>query len=154
MKKFIRVAFIILFCLYCFILCYVLFLGSRPAGGSWAGHAVRSVNLVPLRSIVDYTKRFADGKVNLSSFLANIFGNILAFIPMGFFIPCIFKRANSFLKNLLICFSIVVCVEIVQLVTTVGSFDIDDIILNLTGSVLGHAIYRIRPIYNFVGRYR
>lgn len=153
MKKFIRVAFIILFCLYCFILCYVLLFGSRPAGGSWTDHVRRSVNLVPLRSIVDYTKRFAGGKVNLSSFLANIFGNILAFVPMGFFIPCIFKRVNSFLKNLLICFAIIVCVEIVQLVTTVGSFDIDDIILNLTGSVLGYAIYRVRPIYNFIKKY-
>ena len=153
MKKTIRTILIIIFSLYCLALCYFSFFKSVPANGLWIDHIKKSVNFIPFRSICDYIKRFADGKVNQTTFLINIFGNIAAFVPMGFFIPNIFRKINTFAKSILVCLSIVVCVEIIQLVTMVGSFDIDDIILKLSGCILGYGLYRIKPIYNFFQKY-
>lgn len=99
----------------------------------------RLYNLVPLKTIELYIFGYIKGYVSFKSFFLNIFGNIFAFVPMGFLFNKYFKKSSiSFLLSFLIIFSI----ESIQFFFKLGIFDVDDILLNIFGSVLGIIIYR------------
>ncbi|UFJ59770.1 VanZ family protein [Brevibacillus sedimenti] len=68
-------------------------------------------------------------------------GNIIAFCPLGFLIPAIFTKFRKVSKTLLICFISVIGIEVFQFVTMLGFFDVDDIMLNMTGCIIGYLIY-------------
>ena len=68
--------------------------------------------------------------------------NVLAFVPFGLFLPLLVKRMRAPGKILLLGFEFSLLVEIVQLFSKVGSFDVDDILLNTLGVVLGYAGFR------------
>jgi glycopeptide antibiotics resistance protein len=71
----------------------------------------------------------------------NIGGNIVGFMPLGFLLPALFFRVRSFWRVTLICFCISLIFETTQLLTGLGSFDVDDIILNTTGGIAGYFAY-------------
>lgn len=73
----------------------------------------------------------------------NLAGNVLLFIPVGFLLPKISKALRNFLRFFLLCFAIMLAVELMQLVTLLGSFDVDDLILNLLGMSIGFLLERI-----------
>jgi glycopeptide antibiotics resistance protein len=72
----------------------------------------------------------------------NFIANIVVFVPLGFLIPFILRKP-SFLKTIGISLSIIVSIEIIQYVTYLGSADIDDVILNMFGCVIGYMFYMI-----------
>lgn len=75
-------------------------------------------------------------------FIRNIVGNIVLLIPLGFMVPLLWERINT-LKAILI-FSVLCSfsIETIQYVLTIGVFDIDDIIYNVIGSLIGFYILR------------
>ncbi len=96
-----------------------------------------SNNFIPLKEIIRYN-------YTSSLFFKNVIGNVLLFIPFGYFV-------NYFLKNKKIYITIIstlitsLSIEIIQM--NIGrSFDIDDIILNLCGSVIGCLLFRLSII--------
>ena len=91
------------------------------------------VNLFPLVNLFDY-----DNKRDL---LLNIIGNVAMFIPSGIVLPIIYKRLDTFVKVLLAGGGISLCIEIIQLPFTVRATDIDDLILNSVGYLIGYGIY-------------
>lgn len=97
------------------------------------------VNLTPFETINGYTYELANG-LTMNGFL-NIAGNTIVFIPLGFFIGYLYGK--TFIKTILICFLISLFFESFQLVTNLGSFDVDDIILNVSSCVVGYFIYYI-----------
>lgn len=83
--------------------------------------------------------------------MINILGNIIAFMPMGFFIPIIFNKKRSLLKLVLFSAGISLFIELLQFRFSVGSFDIDDIILNTFGGALGfYLFYFMYELYNSI----
>ena len=70
-----------------------------------------------------------------------IIGNFLMLLPLGIFLPLLYKRCTSFLSVVLICFFISCCIEFLQLVTSYRSTDIDDVMLNTMGAILGFILY-------------
>lgn len=103
---------------------------DRISSGAWG------VNLVPFRTIRNYIK--------YSGFLhtmINIFGNIIIFVPFGILLAEIFPKTRNILKILGITFATSFFVEFIQFF--IGrSVDIDDLILNLLGSVIGYFIWK------------
>lgn len=98
-------------------------------------------NLVPFVEI----RRFWIYREQLGVFavFTNIFGNILGFVPYGFILPIITHRVrNGFLIGLS-GFGLSLTVEVIQLVTKVGCFDVDDMILNTLGAVIGYLLFGI-----------
>lgn len=94
-----------------------------------------NINLIPFTTIIRYCKYY-----NIFTFkfwFLNIFGNIILFIPFGILTPLIINKPINIIKlfvlTLLICFSVEFC----QNFFMVGQFDIDDIILNILGSLIG-----------------
>ena len=73
---------------------------------------------------------------------SNLFGNVLIFVPFGFFMPMA-SRYRSFFLTLFYSFGLSFLVEAFQLVTKVGSFDVDDLLLNTIGGVIGFIIFVI-----------
>jgi len=93
---------------------------------------VSGYNLVPFTEIFRY-------KIGSSSFYFNVVGNIALFIPFGYFISSYIKP-KKILPILIVSAISSATVEFVQL--CIGrSFDIDDIILNTLGAIIGFLLY-------------
>lgn len=141
----------VLFVLYIGFLIYFLFLSD------WYGREgvldEYRYNLELFKEI----RRFIVYREQLGVFavFSNLFGNILIFLPFGFFISMAGKT-RGFFKTLFYSLALSLCVEVLQLVTRVGSFDVDDILLNTMGGVLGYIIFvicnRIRRKYHVRNR--
>ena len=70
----------------------------------------------------------------------NLFGNVLIFVPFGFFLP-MGSRQRSFFGTAFYSFGLSLCVEVFQFITKVGSFDVDDLFLNTLGAAFGFGCY-------------
>ena len=142
MKKFARPILWTIFLIYCFVLVYVLFLsrGTRDEF-TFAEYMRRFTNFIPFKTIVKYVQRYIDGYRNLS--VLNLLGNLALFVPMGMALPCISKKLNRFWKVTLTVLGVVVLVEIAQGLMRVGSIDIDDVIFNVVGAMVGYGIIAI-----------
>lgn len=128
----------VLFLLYVGFLIYFLFL-AEWYGRTGVAEEYR-YNLELFREI----RRFITYREQLGAFavFANLGGNILIFVPYGFFIAMA-GRSRGFFKTLFASMGLSLCVETVQLFTRVGSFDVDDILLNTIGGVAGYIIFLI-----------
>lgn len=128
----------ILFVLYIgFIIYFLLF--SEWYGRTGAMQEYR-YNLVLFKEI----NRFWEYREQLGWYavFTNLFGNVLIFMPFGFFLPMA-SRYRSFAAAVLYSFSLSLMVETFQLLTKVGSFDVDDLLLNTIGGAAGYIIFII-----------
>lgn len=136
----------VIFFIYIFIMLYLLFFRkSRYAGGTYMENLSMNVNLIPFYSIRQYFDLiFKQSNPYLLPYaVVNLVGNIAVFVPFGFLLPVMVKQAEKPAVFLLISAGCIVMVELTQLFTLRGSCDIDDLILNLTGSIAGYAVYHI-----------
>ena len=99
----------------------------------------RSINLIPLTSIIEFAKIILEG--NFAKGFNNIIGNIFIFAPLGYFLPLLFIKCKKINTVILVGFIISFLFETCQYLLYLGSADIDDIILNLIGTVIGFALY-------------
>lgn len=102
------------------------------------------LNLVPFRVIKNYLRIFTRpaNRIFLPYALTNFLGNILLFIPLGFFPPVLKPRLRKFWKTLLLMLGIMVTVEILQMLLLVGTCDVDDVILNAFGASIGYGVFK------------
>ena len=63
--------------------------------------------------------------------------NILLFVPFGYLLPLLWKRADRWWKVVLCGFLLSLLIELIQLVTHLGMFDLDDLMNNSLGAFLG-----------------
>ena len=129
-----------LFLLYVLLLVYFLFFFEEYGRVAAEERAYR-YNLVPFLEI----RRFWIYREQLGvlAVFSNIFGNVIGFIPYGFILPVITNRMRSGFLIIFSGFSISLTVELIQLVTKVGCFDVDDLILNTLGSAVGYGCFLI-----------
>lgn len=99
-------------------------------------------NLVPFMEIKRFYSLLGTGW-NGKAFL-NLFGNVLCFMPFGFYQAIEFRNKKAMIRKVTLCtFFFSFCVEIVQLIFKIGIFDVDDLILNTTGGILGGILYKL-----------
>jgi glycopeptide antibiotics resistance protein len=94
-------------------------------------------NFIPLKTIAYY----ALGGQSTGAALWNLAGNILAFVPMGFVLPVLLPKMQRVRNVILIAFGVSLCFEAIQLLTGIGRFDVDDILLNVLGAAAGWLTY-------------
>ena len=124
-KKFVfhREFLALLFMIYILCLYYVVTYQDVNYGG---------VNLVPFKEMFRYS--FGSPK-----FIKNVVGNIIMFIPFGFFVSY-YLKANKLSYPVILTLIVSLTIELVQL--KIGRvFDIDDVILNVVGGFCGFLIY-------------
>lgn len=73
----------------------------------------------------------------------NLAGNVVLFVPLGIFLPAIWKVQRKLPVFILSVILLISLVEIMQFMTRLGSCDIDDLILNLLGALIGFVGMRI-----------
>lgn len=95
----------------------------------------RSLNFIPFQTLKEFILTITNG--NISRGIINLLGNILVFAPMGWFIPLLFPKHRQLKKVLFIGILLSLLFEISQYYFYLGSADIDDVILNDLGVILG-----------------
>lgn len=86
---------------------------------------------IPFQTIISQIKYGS-----LRSIFINIIGNSLMLIPLSFLLMIKHSKYKIILRQLIITFPLVIGIELLQAYTHTGSFDVDDIILNLFGSII------------------
>ena len=133
-----------LFLIYSGLMLWLLFGRSQgwTEGLSYWQMLRQNVNLIPLLTIKNYLHVVIHGtfsSIYLHCFI-NLAGNVIMFVPIGYLLPRIWKKQQKFPLFLATCIGLIFLVEILQLFTLLGSFDVDDIILNLFGIIVGYMI--------------
>lgn len=126
---------------YSAIMLWLLFGRSNGwvAGVSYREQLRQNANLVPFYTIKNYFHiLFHSGSRYMQTHcFINLGGNILLFIPAGWLFPKIWHRLRNYFLFIALCAGLILLVEVVQLFTLLGSFDVDDMILNLAGMTVG-----------------
>lgn len=98
----------------------------------------RSANLIPFKTISDFMEM---KDRNLLRAFANIFGNIGVFAPIGYLLPLLFNKFNKVKKVIIVSIVLSLFFEGTQYFAYLGSLDIDDLILNTVGAIVGYYTY-------------
>lgn len=78
--------------------------------------------------------------------------NVLLFIPYGFACPWAFPWLRGFFRNAFAAFVTSLGVETIQLITGRGYFQVDDILTNVLGAMIGYVIFRV--LYGMIRKIR
>ena len=139
----------LLFVAYCLVMLWLLFIKNRQAGADWSQMG-QNMNLIPLKTVKLYLNVFRDPHLAylIPHAIVNLAGNVVMFIPLGFFLAAEYAPKFRFWKVLLTTLGVICIVEVAQLLLLVGSCDVDDLLLNLAGSLLGCIMYGVFSKYN------
>lgn len=136
---------IVLFALTLYILAlfYILFFCriNSDNGMAYNEWLSTSINIMPLKNVFIFLTTPYITPSYVFSFIKNIFGNIMLFLPMGYFLPCLFNKSSKVKIYIIINLFFSLFIEITQVIFMLGSFDVDDIILNVLGSVIGFYLF-------------
>ncbi|GGA76919.1 VanZ family protein [Ornithinibacillus halotolerans] len=142
---YIREVLIIAFLIYAETL---LYLTLYPGNGRINEEV--TINIIPFETIKLYLNFPGDFTLQV----INLLGNVVVFIPIGFLIPLLFKNI-SFGKIFVIGLISTLFIETMQLILSINgiisrSFDVDDLILNTIGVIVG---YILRIMFDMLYRF-
>ncbi len=106
-------------------------IGTRSSG--WFG----GVNLHLFSSYKDAWNSFSLGEWR------NLIFNILMFVPLGFMLPFLFKKCEKWYITYFVGFVATLFIEILQFISKRGIFELDDIVNNTLGCIIGYGIVMI-----------
>ena len=101
-------------------------------------------NFVPFKTITTYVSAIFTGNMNVDIPIRNLIGNVFLFFPMGIYLPYFNQKLRNLKTYASFMAIFIIIIEILQLFTRVGSFDIDDFILNMLGAVIGYAVWKTK----------
>lgn len=121
---------------FAFMVAFAVVLARLTLEPSPASAALVHTNLHPGRSLKAYLDQPA-----LRDAVKQIGGNILLGVPFGVLVPVLAPRARGILRVLLLTASVMLLVEFAQGALITGrAFDIDDVILNTSGALVGYLL--------------
>jgi glycopeptide antibiotics resistance protein len=98
-----------------------------------------SSNFIPFSTIINYIFNNDNWRIGY----INIVGNIFLFIPFGLIISLMKYKSNTNSRIFLYAFILSLSLEFIQLIFGLGQFDVDDLILNSLGAIIGLTIINI-----------
>ena len=104
----------------------------------WEG--LQSANFDFFKTIKLYIRHWDNKGIN--SF-GNLIGNIIAFVPLGILLPALFEGCKNVFFCMVRVLLFVMCIELFQLFSNFGIFDVDDILLNCLGAFIGYLLFSI-----------
>ena len=113
-------------------------------------YLTNNFNIIPFATINNYFIALKNHNLSNSTFIYNIFGNLLAFAPFAFFIPRLFNSVDKWSKFFFVTSIFIIIIETMQMITMSGSFDIDDYILNITGANILYIIINNKYLKNYI----
>ncbi|MDO4995971.1 MAG: VanZ family protein [Bacilli bacterium] len=137
-----KVTYAVLLVLYIMMILNMTIFDRHMSKFVWQGwdnyYKYGGLNIIPFRTILKYIIEIKQYWPRF--FIINIFGNISIFMPVQYFMIKVFGNL-SFKKYLLINIIMISLIEILQFVTSCGSLDIDDLILNVFGMSILYYLY-------------
>ncbi|MFF2907460.1 VanZ family protein [Paenibacillus sp. NPDC057934] len=124
--------------LYSALLLYWMFLGfgrEVHLGGPW------QYNLVPWKTVSLYLDM--GNRLSIWNRAVNLLGNVAVFVPFGLLLPLIWNKLSSAARLALVMIPVILLLECLQMLLHVGSFDVDDLLLNMLGVWAGYAVIRL-----------
>ncbi|WP_367618539.1 VanZ family protein [Paenibacillus andongensis] len=101
-------------------------------------HRMQYGNFIPLKTIFDTVLSPSSHEV------INLVGNIVAFMPFGIFLLLLSKSKTISLIGVFIqSLGMSLLLECLQVFFSIGNFDVDDLILNTSGGLLGYCVFRL-----------
>lgn len=136
-RKFTKwVCFLAYLLLLIYLLFFAVFMGRTGQSEEYRYNLTLFQEIMRYWGIVERT-----GSWNL--FLWNVVGNIVVFMPFGIFVPMLFKSGKKMIYTVVLTLELSVVLEVMQLITKVGSFDVDDLLLNTLGGLCGYLLYML-----------
>lgn len=129
---------IVLFLAYLLLLAYLLFFSSAYGRTAEMGYRYNLHPFLEIRRGLENIETVGGNYV-----LVNIVGNVAAFVPFGFLLPLVCERKVTLYRAVMWSFLATLTAESLQLISKTGAFDVDDLILNTVGGVLGYWMYCI-----------
>ncbi len=142
-----------LFVVYVFLALNLLFFirESMLRFYTYGDYFRENTNFVPFRTVIEFIGYIRERNMYyLELSRDNLAGNLLIFMPLGAFLPAIWKKQRRFGVFAPTASAVIICVEIIQFITMRGACDIDDFILNMAGALAGFALTRIRIIKRLI----
>jgi len=140
-----------IFAIYLGVLLYILLIPNFFRGGMvlvggltwdrWLGYVRMNFSFIPFRSLIQQFAAIATGNDSLR-ILVYLVGNVVGFIPIGLSLPQLFPSFRRLNRLLLTLLGGILVVELIQALAMRGTFDIDDIIINLSGTLIGFSHWR------------
>ncbi|WP_367903411.1 VanZ family protein [Paenibacillus sp. PL2-23] len=128
LRRLIKLCCWILYILYLFVLFKYLVLDRLHFyGGN------RSYNLIPFDSISQYLNN--KEKYNNNIWFMNLVGNLIMLMPFGVLLPMLYSELRKLRIFIVLLLGINLSIEIGQYMMGLGSFDVDDVILNASGAL-------------------
>lgn len=100
-----------------------------------------NINLVPFNKFIEIKESAQRGLFNY--IVTEVIGNIALFAPIGFLLPLLWKRFEKIWTVLICCLSISLAIEIIQLGISLRATDVDDLMLNTLGGMIGYLAYAL-----------
>jgi glycopeptide antibiotics resistance protein len=123
-------------CAFTFMVAFAVVLARLTLQPSPASEALTHTNLHPGRSLRAYLDQ-----PELRDAVRQIGGNILLGVPFGVLVPVVAPRTRGILRVLLLTAVVMLLVEFAQGALVTGrAFDIDDVILNTAGALIGYLL--------------
>ncbi|MBE6925369.1 MAG: hypothetical protein E7461_00855 [Ruminococcaceae bacterium] len=135
----------VLFFLYCIWMIFLLFFGTRqPSLGDYWAQIAENYSIKPLYTIRNYlwVLQNSSNTALIRHCAVNLLGNVLLFIPLGYFFPRLWRFFRPFWRFFLWAISLLLLIECLQLFSLRGRLDVDDIILNFSGMLLGFIFHK------------
>lgn len=136
----------IFFVYFLFLLLLTIFKGGRIEFSNqfnsfmYREHGLLGIiNVVPIKETIN---TFMHSETGMRNSLRNLIGNILVFMPLGFFIPLLFEKFNNLKKVLKVGCLSSLAIELSQLFVGSNVCDIDDVIYNTLGALAGFICYK------------
>ena len=110
------------------------------------------IRLVPFSTIGGFAKSIFVGGHSAERIATNLLGNLVAFMPLSFFLPLFLRRLRRIIPFTLSVMLFVTLIELAQYVFSVGVCDIDDLILNTFGAIVAFYLLKIPPVRKMIDK--
>jgi len=138
LSKFVKASKIVITVVYFALLSYIVFFAKRRRE-----YNVRTLKLIPFQNNIQAFRNMdVNNKKDVYGFFINILGNIVLFVPLSIIFVVVFNFRSN--RNVIVwAFLVSLTIEVMQFYFKAGVSDIDDILLNVLGAVIGVIILKI-----------
>ena len=148
-RRAVRLSFFALFAFYATVLLGALIVSrvdyqtfAQTKAAYWKNFDLMT-NFNPLETVRLYLNAIKYNYIGMEIPLSNLVGNAMLFMPMAVFLPCLFRPMQKLRLFALTMLLLLAAVEALQLLLACGSCDVDDVLLNLAGTLIVYGILKL-----------
>jgi len=137
-----------IFLAYMFFLVYVMVVYHRQIDFSWIvtggfsrlNFLMADMTNFRLFATVNRYLAVLDRPSGFGLFLYNIIGNMVILIPFGYLLPIVNRTVRKWWVFILVALAFILMMEMMQYFSMSGTLDVDDVMLNLIGALIGYVL--------------